>query len=61
MHQSVTWKSDSRAVSAGTSVRMSCAEVKNLNRAPTLSLKGRVDFTCLNCFRLTSHQQLDMW
>ena len=40
MHQSVTWKSDSRAVSAGTSVRTSCAEVKNLNRAATLSLKG---------------------
>ena len=28
---------------------MSCAEVRNSSRAATLSLKGRVDFTCLNC------------
>ena len=28
---------------------MSCADVRNSNRAATLSLKGRVDFTCLLC------------
>ena len=39
-----------------------CRRERKSNRAATLSLKGRVDFTCLNCIsvRLTSHQQLDM-
>ena len=32
---------------------MSCAHVRNSNRAAMLSLKGRVDFTCLNCFSQT--------
>ena len=32
---------------------MSCVGVKNSNRASTLSVKGRVDFTCLNCFSQT--------
>ena len=32
---------------------MSCAEMRNSNRAATLSLKGRVDFTCFNCFSQT--------
>ena len=34
-------------------VWMSCAEVRNSNGAAMLSLKGRVDFTCLNCFSQT--------
>ena len=32
---------------------MSCVGERNSNRAATLSLKGRVDFTCLNCFNQT--------
>ena len=32
---------------------MSSAEVRNSNRAAMLSLKGRVAFTCLNCFSQT--------
>ena len=32
---------------------MSCADVRNSNRAVTLSLKGRVDFTCLFCCNQT--------
>ena len=27
--------------------------MRNSNRAATLSLKGRVDFTCFNCFSQT--------
>ena len=30
-----------------------CAGVRNSNRTATLSLKGRIDFTCLNCFSQT--------
>ena len=32
---------------------MSCAGVRNSNRTATLSLNGRVDFTCLNCLSQT--------
>ena len=40
---------------------MSCAEVRNSDGAAVLSLKGRVDFTCLDCLvRHISHHQLDM-
>ena len=32
---------------------MNCADVRNSDRAATLSLKGRVDFTCLFCCNQT--------
>ena len=32
---------------------MSCVDVRNSSRVAMLSLKGRVDFTCLNCVSQT--------